>query len=254
MKPIPTDIARTLTARFPGVQDTALYSALQGHMGRVLGSEQPPLDFVYANCGEYHYFGGNPDHPQAEALIRGLPAGAYLVSFEEAWKALFTRLLAGRHEVQERYMLQKNMDALDEKKLEGFFSAVPEGFRLVAMDGPLFRRVLPLPWAHEYLEQYASEEDFCKQGFGFALLQGEEAACIAPAFSVFDEGIEVGIATNPAFRKRGLATVCAARLVYEAKRRGLLANWDAANKLSLHLAMKLGYAYEGTYTVHHLLS
>lgn len=50
------------------------------------------------------------------------------------------------------------------------------------------------------------------------------------------------------YRQRGLAYVCAAKLILECLERDLYPSWDAKTKISVALAEKLGYHYSHTYT------
>ena len=82
-----------------------------------------------------------------------------------------------------------------------------------------------------------------------ALYRGELVAG-ASSYALFPGGIEIEIATREDFRKRGLATSCAARLILRCLERGLYPGWDAANRISLHLAERLGYRFAGSYPVY----
>ena len=55
------------------------------------------------------------------------------------------------------------------------------------------------------------------------------------------------LAVHPNCRRRGLARACAARLILECLDRGLYPAWDAHNKASLALALKLGYHFDKEY-------
>lgn len=247
------EVSRGYFHLFPGIEDTALYSALQGHMGMVLADRAENPSFVFARNGHYCFFGGDPKGPAVAPFLQSLEKGCYLVSFEENWIRAFEKAFGDRLEMQQRFMLKKDMDALDEKHLEGLYAFVPDGMELVAIDERIAKVAFDSQWAIEYVEQYESPEDFVKRGFGYALIKDEDVCCIAPAFSFYDEGIDVGIATNPAYRKQGLATIAAARLVHECKKRGLIANWDAANAVSLRLSQKLGYRLQGEYSVYKIV-
>ncbi|MDQ2682541.1 MAG: GNAT family N-acetyltransferase, partial [Chloroflexota bacterium] len=52
-----------------------------------------------------------------------------------------------------------------------------------------------------------------------------------------------GVVTAPAYRRRGLATICARAFVEMAHERGLVATWDCdeANPASAALALRVGF-------------
>ena len=63
-------------------------------------------------------------------------------------------------------------------------------------------------------------------------------------------GIEIEVVTREDHRRKGLAYIGAARLLLECDKRGLYPNWDAANKMSVGLAEKLGYHFSHEYVVY----
>ena len=63
-------------------------------------------------------------------------------------------------------------------------------------------------------------------------------------------GIEIEVVTREDYRRKGLAYIGAARLLLECDKRGLYPNWDAANKMSVGLAEKLGYHFSHEYVVY----
>lgn len=54
--------------------------------------------------------------------------------------------------------------------------------------------------------------------------------------------------TQKEYRRRGLASICGARLILECLQRELYPSWDAHSRASLTLAEKLGYHYSHTYS------
>lgn len=242
--------ARDLAGYFPGVADTALLSALQGHMGAVMADDPEDIGLIVARCGDYLYFGGDPDHPEAEAAVRQAPAEGYLVSLEPRWQEKFKAVWGPRLEAQRRHIIKRDMSGLDRERLAALSAQLPEGFCLKRVDEGMARALYEMPWAHEYVNQFAGTRDFVERGFGFAVMDGDEIACVGTTFSLYDAGMEMGIATNPLYRRRGLATAAAARTVMEAMDRGWELNWDAANEISLRLAKKMGFEKIGEYDVY----
>ena len=246
MVPLSTNIARQCARFFPGIRDTALLSALQGYMGGVEADDPKDIRLIVARCGGYLYFGGDPAHPQAGTVIRGAEAGNHLVSLEKAWVARFHEELGERGVGETRYRVKREMSRLDPAHLRAL-CALPEGFSLVQADETVAQALWDADWSGKYVRQFASARDLVERGFAFAVRQGRDIASMGCTFSIYDEGMELGIATNPAYRRRGLATAAAARTALEALRRGWELNWDAANPISLHLAGKIGFEPDDEY-------
>lgn len=84
------------------------------------------------------------------------------------------------------------------------------------------------------------------------ILCNEEIVAGASSYSSYKEGIEIEVDTKEEYRRKGLATVCSARLILECLDKGLYPSWDAQNKWSVALAEKLGYHYSHTYTAYEM--
>lgn len=76
----------------------------------------------------------------------------------------------------------------------------------------------------------------------------------ASSYTSFSAGIEIEIDTMEAFRRKGLASACGAKLILECLKRGLYPSWDAHNKESLALAQKLGYRFANEYPVYEVIA
>lgn len=64
---------------------------------------------------------------------------------------------------------------------------------------------------------------------------------------IYDEGIEIEIATRLKYRCKELAAICASKLIIECIKRGLYPSWDAANIETVSLSEKLGYHFDKEY-------
>jgi RimJ/RimL family protein N-acetyltransferase len=96
-------------------------------------------------------------------------------------------------------------------------------------------------------QMWPTEEHFWCHGFGVAALVPEQTSgrivCWCTAEYVSASQCGIGIATNPAYRQRGIATATADRFVREALRRGMTPHWETAavNIASRRVAEKLGF-------------
>lgn len=85
--------------------------------------------------------------------------------------------------------------------------------------------------------------EFLSRGVGFSLVVNEQV--VATAFSSFmhDNMLELGIETNVEFRKRGFASLVAARLIDYCMQNELEPVWACRrdNFASYHLAIRLGF-------------
>lgn len=88
---------------------------------------------------------------------------------------------------------------------------------------------------------------------GAVILKDGHPVSGASSYSGYQGGIEIEIDTREDYRRKGLATVCGAKLILECLDRGWYPSWDAQNKWSVALAQKLGYHYDREYTAYEVV-
>ena len=81
---------------FGAWEETLIESCLDGSMGEVLAGGVAPVRAAVARLGDFAFLAGDAQDPAAEALARGLLAGAqhpYLLAVpqDERWAALARR-------------------------------------------------------------------------------------------------------------------------------------------------------------------
>lgn len=119
---------------------------------------------------------------------------------------------------------------------------MPPGFRLLRVDADLVAQ-LGDKLSDDILATWRSLDEFFEKGVGFCLFQGDALASVCVAAFVGDATVEVGVSTQEAYRRRGLATLTTAALVDYCLAHNLAANWECwwDNEASSALAKKLGY-------------
>lgn len=110
---------------------------------------------------------------------------------------------------------------------------------------------------HKHIAMFFdSSVDFAENGIGFCVKHEDKVISIASTYTPYTSKFDVQVDTidDPAHRRKGLATVvCAALMVY-ALEHDITPYWDAANKTSVQLALKLGYTDPFEWNVFYLKS
>lgn len=70
---------------------------------------------------------------------------------------------------------------------------------------------------------------------------------VASSNIFYKDGIEVNIKVEEQYRREGIATAMASKLILECLEQNKKISWDAANMNSVGLAQKLGFKYDSTY-------
>lgn len=125
---------------------------------------------------------------------------------------------------------------------------LPAGYAVRPIDAPLAERIdtecddlIGLFWG--------GYERFGLEGFGAAVVTGSEIASVAYTISVSSREINIGVETNPAHRRRGLATIASQACIVQALDRGLTPTWDCDyfNVPSGLLAIAAGFREEPSF-------
>ena len=236
---------------FDSFDDTMVLSCLSGMMGGVYAVAEWPLYSAAAVLGDFAFFAGQP----SEELLRFRPgARPYVILTPQsgAWAAEIRRVFGKAASPRTRYAFEHDAAGFVPKDLREMAERLPEGVALFPIDESLYRRCLAEEWARDFVSNYETFEDYARMGLGFAALRGDEMLAGASSYSSWPGGIEIEIDTRKDQRRQGLARACGARLMLECLERGLFPSWDAANKISAHLAETLGYRFREEYVVYHL--
>lgn len=239
-----------LAPLFVGWEEMLVSCALEGSMGRVWRCALPARAAL-CEVGDFLFLAGEAG-PESDALVRAFARdGRYhiLASKTPALHEQAGAALNGCAQAGERYAFHKETDRFDTGRLAALAQALPEGVSLCLFDAPLYHAALSREWSRDFVSLFASESDYLAHGLGVAALYGGELVGGASSYAWCRAGIEIELDTRADFRRRGIATACAARLVLECLSRGLLPSWDAANRQSARLAQRLGFREAGAYPV-----
>ena len=238
---------------FEGWEETLIWSCLQGVMGEVYADDVRNPASAMAILGDFVFFAGEPD----EEMILYKPDWCHnefiiMVPQNDAWATLIEKHYQEKAKKVSRYAIKKEPDVFDKEKLERIVASLPEEYELRLIDREIYEICQKMEWSRFWVALYRDYEVFQKLGLGVAILKDGELVAGASSYSSYKEGIEIEIDTNEPYRRKGLATVCGARLILECLERNLYPSWDAQNLWSVALAKKLGYHYSHSYTAYEI--
>ncbi|HEX5690290.1 MAG TPA: GNAT family N-acetyltransferase [Roseiflexaceae bacterium] len=100
------------------------------------------------------------------------------------------------------------------------------------------------PVVEEIGSMWPSLDRFFERAFGCAALEGARLVCWCTAEYLSSERCGIGIATEPAYQRRGIASATAARFCQMARERGIDPYWECGtwNGASVRVAEKVGFA------------
>jgi GNAT superfamily N-acetyltransferase len=126
------------------------------------------------------------------------------------------------------------------------YLTLPEGFTVHRMSRELIEKS---PRLDETLFRYGDLEYYLKTGLDVCIMHGEEYVSDAGADMEVDGVREVGVVTEPAYRKLGFGTLAVAHLLAWCDELGVSTYWDCVrlNIGSLKMARKLGFVNERSY-------
>lgn len=245
------EIANTahVASLFGKWEETLIWSCLQGIMGKLYADDLYKPTAAMAIIADFIFFAGKPN---AE-LVSYKPDWCtqnfmIMVPQDELWQNAITQFWGDRAKIVSRYAIKKEPNIFDRKKLEEAVASLPKEYQISMIDEPLYHQCKAEAWSADLVSAFPSYENYRRLGIGVVISKDREILSGASSYSRYREGIEIEIDTKEAYRRKGLAYVCGAKLILECLKRSLYPSWDAQNKASVALAQKLGYHYDHTYT------
>ncbi|MEC5425222.1 GNAT family N-acetyltransferase [Virgibacillus sp. C22-A2] len=247
-----SSLYKKILPMFEDMDDTIILSGLQGHMGSVWVDDLENPAVAQVLVGDFVFYAGNPDTEEALELLCNLPENILAIVNSDEWKYRIETVHKGSVEKLQRYSFRKNREDLDRDHLLTLLSILPEGYDLKKIDASVAKEASLHEISEDFTGQFNSVEDYINRGIGFAIMFGGKVVCGASSYSIYDEGIEVEVGTDPEHRKKGLATVAASALIVACLDKGWYPSWDAANPESVKLAKKLGYVLNEPYDTYYI--
>lgn len=243
----------TIVSLYEGWEESMIWSCFQRVMGEAYtdNPENPQSVIVYVNC--FAFAAGKPN----EALVADwydekVDSFAIITARDASWHKIFEKIGKEKSRCVERYAIKKEKDIFDIKYLNSLVGQLSKDYELKFIDKELYQQCMKYDWSVDFVQGYQTYEEYRKYGLGIVAIYNGEVVSGASSYSSYAGGIEVEVDTKEEYRRNGLATACAAKLILECLKRNLYPSWDAQNKWSVALAEKLGYHYSHTYIAYEM--
>lgn len=235
-------------ALFGGWQETMIWSCLQGIMGRIYVDSQGKPESVAAVLGDFTFLSGKPD----EAILLCPPENRdrdfrIMIPQNDEWAELIESHFGEKAKKITRYAFKKEPDVFVKEELEEIVRKLPPEYTMRMIDEEIYHWSRAQMWSRDWASQYEDYETYQRLGLGVVILRDGIPVSGASSYSSYQGGIEIQVDTKEEYRRKGLACICAAKLILECMERGLYPSWDAENLYSVAVAEKLGYHYECEY-------
>ncbi|PXV86907.1 GNAT acetyltransferase-like protein [Lachnotalea glycerini] len=234
-----------ITPFFLGWSETLIWSCLQGCMGNFITDNANNPTAALIVVGDFCFCGGTPNN----ALV-AKAAAPIIIPRNEEWEKSIESVWGNNVEKTLRYAFKKEANIFDLEKLTQYTKSLKEGYHLKLIDEKIYHDIMHDNWSKDLCSQFKDYSDYNKRGLGIAVVYQDKLVCGASSYTVYNGGIEIEIDTKQEFRRKGLATACAAKLIIECLERKLYPSWDAHDLRSVALAEKLGYHMDNPYTVY----
>ncbi|MDD5935387.1 MAG: GNAT family N-acetyltransferase [Clostridiales bacterium] len=239
---------------YENATDSCIQSVLQGYMGRAFVEDKSDCTLSILLQGDFVFPSGDEeqfDEAKAKKMLEEFRTLDHSEEFlyvpqSEKWHDFLKK--QEDLKIIQRYTLSKmKLSDFDVSNLNYIAGQLPEGYQFARITESIYEQMIATKWSEDNVNNFKSASDFVNRGFGIVILQKDKVVCAASSYTVYDRGVEVEIATDPEYRRQGLATMCGARFVLECIKENKVPNWDAANMMSVHIAKKLGYTFLGEY-------
>ena len=240
-------VREKLIPMFEKIESNIILSYLQGHMGNAWVDNLENPTVAQITVGIFVFFAGDSNTKEAEELLYNLPDFTLAIVDSDEWKNRIETVHSGSIEKFQRYRFNKNPEHLDKKHIQKLLSTLPEGYEIRRINKNIAKVTSFRELSEDFVSQFDSIDDFINRGVGYAILSEGQVVSAATSFSIYDDGIEIEVASHPNHRRKGLATITASALILDCLDRGIYPSWDGANMESVELAQKLGYIFKESY-------
>ncbi|KFN01344.1 GNAT family N-acetyltransferase [Bacillus clarus] len=238
---------KKLVSMFEDFDNVVLLSYLQGHMGTAWVNDLENPTVAQIKVGIFTFYAGDSNAKETEELLQNIPERILVIVNDDEWKQCVEAFHKRKIDKFLRYRFKRNSEVFNRTKLKSYILELPEGYELRKIDASIVNNPTLHSISKDFTSQFRSIDDYVNRGIGYSILHDGNVVCGASSYSIYDDGIEIEVATDLDHRRKGLATVVCAALILDCLENGKYPNWDAANSTSAKLAEKLGYVFDKAY-------
>ncbi len=219
-------------------------SVLDGTMGEAYVDNISNPKFAILIVRKYCFISGNIEKENLYKLINN-KLTQYILIPSDNLKSIIEEIFKDSVNKLERYSIKKN-PVFDKKKLQVYINKVSKEYNIQAIDNKTANRIKE--------EKFINITDnYEKNGVGYYCTYNNEIIGVASSNIFYKDGIEVNIKVKDEYRRKGIATALASKLILKCLEENKKISWDAANLWSVGLAEKLGFEYDSTYNIYKLI-
>lgn len=183
--------------------------------------------------------GGSGEGKTAKELISKISNKTGFFCPNDTWKELLIKRFGDKLQFKPRTKLSST--SLDINHIRKLKENILKGYEIVKINEEIIEK-FEENTKRKIIRFVGSLEYFKKNGFGFCVLRdGKVVGDVTNGGLLFENTFELDIEIHPDHRRKGLATVLCTHLIEYSLENGYDPRWDAANKPSVDLALKLGY-------------
>ena len=216
-----------------------IFPALSQNRGRIWVDSIDSPTVAKLQLNVLNFIGGDSNSVSAMELLQTMKQ-MQPVFVPDDWIDFIVKEWGDRLGKQKRTMMSP--DSLDINFLRGLRNRLPTEYLLERVDIETAKKLDKGVHRHIAMH-FDGSADFVESGFGFCVKHENKVISIASTYTPYTNKFDVQVDTidDPVHRRKGLATaVCATLMVY-ALENNVVPHWDAANDISVQLALKLGY-------------
>lgn len=236
---------------FANWDETLIWSYLDGCMGKAYTDNLDQPTSAQIVIGDFCFYAGVVND---ELIRNNLDFSFDVIPQNHEWEKTIERIYQDQVVRRMRYATKKEPDVFNTGKLQEIVDGLAAPYECRQINGPLYDQIMASDWAADLCANFDDCEDFLKNGLGFVILKKAELVAGASSYTFYKNGIEIEIDTRADERRKGLASVCGAKLILACLERNLYPSWDAHNLGSLALSEKLGYHFDKEYPTYEFVS
>lgn len=242
---------KNIAPLFNGWDETLIWSCLQGCMGRAWADNENSPKSAQIITGDFCCFAGLPDIELTKNIPEGhLSEFILMIPQDDKWSKMIEDVYGEKCEKILRYAIKKEYDIFDKDLLLSFVNGLPKEYTIKMIDEELYCKLKSEQWSYDLCSGFKDYYEYEKHGLGAVVIHNGIPVSGASSYGYYDKGIEIEIDTKLEYRRKGLATACAAKLILECLGKNLYPSWDAHDLVSVALAEKLGYHLDKSYVTY----